>query len=147
MSKGSTASPAIALTGAAEYIPSMSDRAPPKSTPPKSISPKTRAAKYAIGQVVRHKHYPFRGVIFDVDPEFNNTEEWWLSIPEEIRPRKDQPFYHLFAENAETQYIAYVSEQNLLPDTSGEPVKHPQIDEVFERAGDGTYRTRQGFAN
>jgi heat shock protein HspQ len=130
----------------------MSDRAPPKSTPPKStppksISPKTRAAKYAIGQVVRHKHYPFRGVIFDVDPEFNNTEEWWLSIPEEIRPRKDQPFYHLFAENAETQYIAYVSEQNLLPDTSGEPVKHPQIDEVFERAGDGTYRTRQGFAN
>jgi heat shock protein HspQ len=98
----------------------MSDRAPPKSTPPKStppksISPKTRAAKYAIGQVVRHKHYPFRGVIFDVDPEFNNTEEWWLSIPEEIRPRKDQPFYHLFAENAETQYIAYVSEQNLRP--------------------------------
>jgi heat shock protein HspQ len=115
--------------------------------PPKAIPPKTRAAKYAIGQVVRHKHYPFRGVIFDVDPEFNNTEEWWLSIPEEIRPKKDQPFYHLFAENAETQYIAYVSEQNLLPDTSGEPLRHPQIDEVFERAGDGTYRTRQGFAN
>jgi heat shock protein HspQ len=88
---------------------------------------KTRAAKYKIGQVVRHRLFPFRGVIFDVDPVFNNTEEWWLSIPVEIRPSKDQPFYHLFAENAETEYVAYVSEQNLLPDTSGEPIRHPQV--------------------
>ena len=50
---------------------------------------------------------------------FNNTEEWWQAIPEEVRPRKDQPFYHLLAENAQTEYIAYVSEQNLLPDSSG----------------------------
>ena len=88
---------------------------------------KARSAKFAIGQVVRHRVFPFRGVIFDVDPEFNNTEEWWLSIPEEVRPRKDQPFYHLFAENAETEYIAYVSEQNLLPDHSGEPLRNPMI--------------------
>lgn len=108
---------------------------------------KTRDAKYSIGQVVRHRVYPFRGVIFDVDPEFNNTDEWWQSIPEEIRPSKDQPFYHLFAENAETQYIAYVSEQNLLPDTSGEPLRHPQIDEVFERDSSGAYRARPGYAN
>src|SRR5262249_11225663 len=80
-----------------------------------------RTAKFQIGQVVRHRIHPFRGVIFDVDPVFANTEEWWLSIPEAMRPRKDQPFYHLLAENAETSYVAYVSEQNLLPDETGEP--------------------------
>ena len=77
-----------------------------------------RQAKFQIGQIVRHRFYPFRGVIFDVDPEFANTEEWWLSIPENVRPSKDQPFYHLLAENAESTYVAYVSEQNLLPDNS-----------------------------
>ena len=101
-----------------------------------------RSAKFRIGQVVRHRIYPFRGVVFDVDPTFNNTEEWWLSIPAEVRPSKDQPFYHLFAENAETEYIAYVSEQNLLPDTSGEPIRHPQVAEVFEPDGKGTFRPR-----
>jgi heat shock protein HspQ len=105
---------------------------------------KARLAKFAIGQVVKHRVYPFRGVIYDVDPIFANTEEWWLSIPAEVRPSKDQPFYHLFAENTETQYIAYVSEQNLLPDESGEPVRHPQVDEIFERAADGAYRMRAG---
>jgi heat shock protein HspQ len=86
-----------------------------------------KTAKYQLGQVVRHRFFPFRGVVFDVDPEFDNTEEWYESIPEEIRPRKDQPFYHLLAENEETEYVAYVSEQNLLPDTSGEPLSHSQI--------------------
>lgn len=89
-------------------------------------------AKFAIGQLVKHRLFPFRGVIFDVDPVFNNTEEWWQSIPEEIRPRKDQPFYHLLAENDETEYVAYVSEQNLLPDDSGSPVRHPQVRDYFE---------------
>jgi heat shock protein HspQ len=100
----------------------------------------TRIAKFDIGQVVKHRIYPFRGVIFDVDPVFSNTEEWWRSIPAEIRPSKDQPFYHLYAENADSQYIAYVSEQNLVPDDSGEPVRHPQIDETLERTADGRYR-------
>ncbi|HXY59947.1 MAG TPA: heat shock protein HspQ [Methylocystis sp.] len=99
-------------------------------------------AKFAIGQVVKHRRYPFRGVIYDVDPEFANTEEWWLSIPEEVRPNKDQPFYHLYAENAETEYIAYVSEQNLVVDNSGDPVRHPQVDETFVRADDGAYHIR-----
>jgi heat shock protein HspQ len=90
------------------------------------------SAKFRIGQVVKHRLYPFRGVIFDVDPVFANTEEWWLSIPEEIRPRKDQPFYHLFAENDDSEYVAYVSEQNLLRDDTGEPIRHPQIREFFE---------------
>ena len=101
---------------------------------------KARDAKFALGQVVKHRVFPFRGVIFDVDPEFNNTEEWWQAIPAEIRPRKDQPFYHLLAENAESEYIAYVSEQNLLPDNSGEPLRHPQIEEMFALGEDGSYR-------
>ncbi len=104
--------------------------------------PRESSAKFAIGQVVKHRRYPFRGVIYDVDPVFANTEEWWLSIPEELRPHKDQPFYHLFAENAETEYVAYVSEQNLMPDTSGDPVRHPQVEETFERDEDGVYRMR-----
>jgi heat shock protein HspQ len=103
---------------------------------------KTRVAKFKLGQVVRHRVFPFRGVIFDIDPEFNNTEEWYQSIPAEVRPRKDQPFYHLFAENEETEYIAYVSEQNLLPDTSGDPVRHPEVAKVFEKDGKGSYRPR-----
>src|SRR3954447_19013868 len=110
-------------------------------------SMKARSAKFGIGQVVKHRIFPFRGLIFDVDPEFDNTEEWWLSIPEDVRPRKDQPFYHLFAENAENEYIAYVSEQNLLPDTSGEPVRHPQVSEVFETDEKGTYRPRNTLLN
>ncbi len=104
--------------------------------------PRQSSAKFAIGQVVRHRRYPFRGVIYDVDPVFSNTEEWWLSIPEEVRPSKDQPFYHLFAENAETEYVAYVSEQNLVADTSGDPVRHPQVDETFIRADNGAYRVK-----
>ncbi|MCV0396912.1 MAG: heat shock protein HspQ [Rhizobiaceae bacterium] len=101
-----------------------------------------RSAKFRIGQVVRHRIFPFRGVIFDVDPEFNNNEEWYEAIPAEIRPRKDQPFYHLLAENAETEYVAYVSEQNLLEDDTGEPVRHPQLGEYFERLPDGDYQPR-----
>ena len=101
-----------------------------------------KTAKYRIGQVVRHRLFPFRGVIFDVDPEFGNTDDWYASIPAEIRPRKDQPFYHLFAENAESEYIAYVSEQNLLEDDSLEPVRHPQVDAVFVRKADGSYSAR-----
>jgi heat shock protein HspQ len=104
-------------------------------------------AKFTLGQVVRHRLFPFRGVVFDIDPEFDNTEEWWLSIPEEVRPRKDQPFYHLFAENAETEYVAYVSEQNLLPDTSGQPLRHPQVREIFETDDKGSYRPRNTLMN
>jgi heat shock protein HspQ len=103
---------------------------------------KPRIAKYQIGQVVRHRLFPFRGVVFDIDAIFSNTEEWYESIPAEMRPHKDQPFYHLFAENDETEYIAYVSEQNLLPDNSGEPVRHPQVAEVFVQDGRGRYRPR-----
>lgn len=99
-----------------------------------------QTAKFEIGQIVKHRIFPFRGVIFDVDPVFANTDEWYESIPEEIRPRKDQPFYHLFAENEETEYVAYVSEQNLLPDDSGKPIRHPQVKEHFREGPDGRYQ-------
>ena len=104
-----------------------------------------RSAKYSIGQVVKHRVYPFRGVIFDVDPVFDNTEEWYEAIPEDIRPKKNQPFYHLFAENDETEYVAYVSEQNLLEDSTGIPLRHPEIDEVFTIGENGEYRARESY--
>lgn len=99
---------------------------------------KTRA-KYRLGQIVRHKKHPFRGVVFDVDPEFANSEEWYTSIPSENRPEKDQPFYHLLAENDESYYVAYVSEQNLIADYTGSPVTHPDIHELFGELTDGSY--------
>ncbi len=101
-----------------------------------------RNAKFQVGQVVQHRVFPFRGVVFDVDPEFDNTEEWYQPLPEEIRPHKDQPYYHLLAENEETDYIAYVSEQNLLPDDSGDPVRHPQVDDFFGPLKNGVYTSR-----
>ncbi len=98
-----------------------------------------RSAKFQIGQIVKHRVYSFRGVVFDVDPIFDNSEEWYESIPEEIRPVKDQPYYHLFAENDESEYVAYVSEQNLLIDDQDEPLRHPQIAQVFTHLDDGQY--------
>ena len=88
-------------------------------------------AKFSIGDVVKHRHFDLRGIIYDVDFEFNNSEEWYESIPKDVRPRKNQPFYHLLAENNEITYEAYVSEQNLVDDDSDEPIKHPLIEEIF----------------
>lgn len=96
-------------------------------------------AKYHLGQVVRHRKHPFRGVVFDVDAMFSNTEAWWEAIPEDSRPRREQPFYHLLAENAQGAYVAYVSEQNLVPDETGEPVDHPDIADIFGPFEDGHY--------
>jgi heat shock protein HspQ len=113
----------------------------------KSNMTTVKHAKFHIGQVVQHRLFPFRGLIFDIDPEFANTEAWWLSIPEDIRPRKDQPFYHLYAENAESTYEAYVSEQNLVPDTSAKPVRHPDILETFDYDGQGRYTLKRAQFN
>ena len=100
-------------------------------------------ALFAIGDVVRHRLFDFRGVIFDVDPVFANSEEWYEAIPEEIRPAREQPFYHLLAENGEASYTAYVSQQNLLPDESDEPVDHPAISGLFDAFAEGRYRLRR----
>ena len=103
---------------------------------------KSRLARFKLGEVVKHRVFSFRGVIFDVDPVFANTEEWWLAIDPKVRPRKDQPFYHLLAENAQTTYVAYVSEQNLLPDETGKPVSHPQVPHFFKELKRGHYVSR-----
>jgi len=103
-------------------------------------------AKFSIGDVVKHKHFDFRGVIYDVDFEFSNSEEWYKSIPKNVRPRKDQPFYHLLAENNEITYEAYVSEQNLVSDDSNEPIKHPLIEEIFTgKKGSGYFKVSNWF--
>ena len=106
-------------------------------------APPIAHARFSIGDVVRHRIFEFRGVIFDVDPVFANTEDWYQAIPEEIRPRKDQPFYHLLAENAESSYVAYVSQQNLLSDVEGGPVDHPAIDGIFDDYEGGRYQLRR----
>src|SRR5947209_20459125 len=104
-------------------------------------------ARFAIGEVVRHRLFDFRGVVFDVDPVFANSEEWYEAIPEALRPSKDQPFYHLLAENAESSYVAYVSQQNLVPDESDEPIEHPAIPSMFVSIEDGRYRLRPDLTN
>lgn len=111
------------------------------------VSAQISVAKFAIGDIVRHRLFPFRGVVFDVDPQFANTEEWYAAIPEEIRPRRDQPFYHLLAENEDNSYLAYVSEQNLLPDESGRPIGHPQAAVIFGGFEDGHYLLRPRVSN
>ena len=107
-----------------------------------------KQAKFSIGDVVKHKHFDFRGVIYDVDFEFNNSEEWYQSIPKNVRPKKDQPFYHLLAENDEITYEAYVSEQNLISDDSDEPIKHPLIEEIFTgKKGSSYFKPSNWFKN
>jgi heat shock protein HspQ len=110
-------------------------------------TPRHSRARFAIGDVVRHKVYDFRGVIFDIDPVFANSEEWWESIPAEVRPEREQPYYHLLAENGESSYIAYVSQQNLAGDGEGGPVEHPSVDELFEDFDDGRYKLRRGLTH
>ena len=102
---------------------------------------------FNIGDIVKHRIYPFRGVIVDVDPEFSNTEEWYQSIPAEIRPSRDQPYYHLMAENTETFYTAYVSQQNLVDDGDNGPLEHPDLDEIFSGMEKGKYHLRNEVRN
>jgi len=104
-------------------------------------------ARFGIGDVVRHRLFDFRGVIFDIDPVFANSEEWYQSIPEEVRPRRDQPFYHLLAENEDSSYVAYVSQQNLLSDPDGGPVDHPNVAELFEQFDGSRYQMRRSLTH
>jgi heat shock protein HspQ len=124
--------PAAPADVVADTVMSEAAGGPDPTEPPLYNAIPTREAKYQIGQIVRHRLFDFRGVIFDVDPVFANTDEWYDAIPEEVRPKKDQPYYHLFAENERTHYVAYVSEQNLTPDDSTTQIAHPDIAKVFE---------------
>ena len=110
-------------------------------------APRHAEARFAIGDVVRHKMFDFRGVVFDIDPVFANSEEWYEAIPQDLRPRRDQPFYHLLAENEESSYVAYVSQQNLLHDSAGGPVDHPSVPQLFEDFLAGRYRLRRSLTH
>jgi heat shock protein HspQ len=110
-------------------------------------APRQTRARFAIGDVVRHRLHDFRGVVFDIDPVFANSEEWYQSIPAEMRPKRDQPYYHLLAENEESSYVAYVSQQNLTGDADGGPVDHPSLSEMFADYEGGRYPLRRGLAH
>jgi len=110
-------------------------------------APRQTRARFAIGDVVRHKLHDFRGVVFDIDPVFANSEEWYQSIPAEVRPLREQPYYHLLAENEESSYVAYVSQQNLQADGEGGPVDHPSLSQIFERYREGRYQLRRGLTH
>ena len=121
----------------------MTEQPAPPEPDTNPAAPPVAHARFSIGDVVRHRMFDFRGVIFDVDPVFANSQEWYEAIPETIRPPKDQPFYHLLAENMESSYVAYVSQQNLVPDDSDEPVEHPAIKGMFTGFADGRYSLRR----
>lgn len=118
--------------------PDFGDKIPSKAI----TAPLVERARFAPGDIVRHRMFDFRGVVFDVDPVFANSDEWYEAIPEDIRPAKEQPYYHLFAENDDSSYIAYVSQQNLVVDPDGGPIDHPQVEAMFDGLGDGRYRVR-----
>ena len=107
--------------------------------------PRHAQARFGIGDVVKHRLFDFRGVVFDVDPVFANSEEWYEAIPQDMRPRREQPFYHLLAENEDSSYVAYVSQQNLMDDSEGGPVEHPSVPELFDAFADGRYRLRRSL--
>ena len=110
-------------------------------------APRQTKARFAIGDVVRHRTHDFRGVVFDIDPVFANSEEWYQSIPQEMRPSREQPYYHLLAENGESNYVAYVSQQNLLSDSTSGPVEHPSVTELFDDCDGKRYRLRRGLTH
>jgi heat shock protein HspQ len=110
-------------------------------------APLRTKARFAIGDVVRHRHYDFRGVVFDIDPVFANSEEWYEAIPAEVRPKREQPYYHLLAENGESSYVAYVSQQNLVGDGDGGPIDHPSVSQLFDDYEGGRYRLLPGLTH
>ncbi len=110
-------------------------------------APLAAKARFAIGDVVKHRQFDFRGVIFDIDPVFANSEEWYESIPQDLRPKREQPYYHLFAENGESAYIAYVSQQNLVNDGISGPIDHPSLDQVFDEFDGARYPLLRGLSH
>ncbi|AMG74615.1 heat shock protein HspQ [Sphingopyxis granuli] len=120
----------------------MTAKSSPFTDMPGARAPLIERARFAPGDIVRHRMFDFRGVVFDVDPVFSNSEEWYEAIPEAIRPAKEQPFYHLMAESDDSSYIAYVSQQNLVADGEAGPVDHPQLAAMFDGLDRGRYRVR-----
>lgn len=93
-------------------------------------------AKFSIGDVISHRLFDYRGVVVDVDADFQLSEEWYEQVARS-RPPKDEPWYHVLAEDSDA--TRYVAEQNLELDGTGEPVRHPGLDELFSGFVDGRY--------
>jgi heat shock protein HspQ len=98
------------------------------------------SAKFHIGELVHHRLFDYRGVVVDVDPTFQLSEEWYDTVARS-RPPKDKPWYHVLVDGA--QHMTYVAEQNIEPDATSEPIVHPEIDRFFDRFEDGRYVRRQ----
>ena len=93
-------------------------------------------AKYSIGDVVHHKLFDYRGVIVDIDPDFQLTDEWY-EVVARSRPPKNEPWYHVLVHEATNS--TYVAEQNLEPDPSGEGINHPMTGKFFTDLRNGRY--------
>ncbi len=93
-------------------------------------------AKFNIGQLIKHKLFDYRGVIVDVDPVFEGSDEWYDEVARS-RPPKDRPWYKVLVHDSDQE--TYVAERNLDNDFSHEPVDHPMIESYFKRFNDGHY--------
>lgn len=98
------------------------------------------SAKFRPGQLVHHKLFDYRGVVVDVDPGFQGTEEWYETMARS-RPPKDRPWYHVLVDQAE--HTTYVAERNLVADYTMAPIQHPLLGTLFDRFEDGIYVPRR----
>ena len=97
-------------------------------------------AKFAVGQLVHHRLFDYRGVIFDVDPVFSGSDEWYEQVARS-RPPKDRPWYHVLVHGA--GHETYVAERNLEPDSTEEPIEHPELSDYFGDFRNGAYVPRR----
>lgn len=95
-----------------------------------------KRAEFNVGDLVHHKRFDYRGVIVDVDPVFQSTEEWYEAVAKS-RPPKDKPWYHVLVDG--TDQTTYVAERHLEPDDSEDPIRHPLIGHFFSRLENGKY--------
>ena len=96
----------------------------------------THTAKFRIGQVVRHLRFGYVGVVFDIDPVFSGTEDWYEQVARS-RPPKDKPWYHVLVDGA--AHTTYVAERHLEPGPTRKPIEHPLLDRFFDKFSDGFY--------
>ena len=97
-------------------------------------------SRFFVGELIHHKKFDYRGVIVDVDPDFQLSDEWYDQVAVS-RPRKDQPWYHVLVHNS--SQMTYVAEGNLEADNSGKPIIHPLVNEYFSRFARGRYQAEK----
>ena len=97
-------------------------------------------ARFAVGELVHHRLFDYRGVVFDVDPTFQGDDEWYEQVARS-RPPRDRPWYHVLPHGA--SHTTYVAERNLEPDEVGSAVEHPLVAELFDELREGRYVRRR----